>query len=189
MTKESPTGTTTSDHEWEVDELIDHIVNIHHGFIKNSAPLLLKEVQELDNEHGKKNPEFTKLANTFSRIVNDMLSHMSKEEQILFPFLKKLTIATDQDKEVDSPIFFALDRPINMMQLEHESANRDLEEIRMLTNSFNLPDAINSTWKACYLKLKEFDADLKRHFYLEDDVLFPMVLQIEKVQSRINSAT
>jgi regulator of cell morphogenesis and NO signaling len=67
-----------------------------------------------------------------------------------------------------------------MMEAEHASAGDELYEIRNLTGSYTPPEDACNTFKVCYNELKEFEEDLHKHVHLENNILFPKAIIIEK---------
>jgi regulator of cell morphogenesis and NO signaling len=67
-----------------------------------------------------------------------------------------------------------------MMEREHESAGGALVEIRALTNGYRLPPYACSTVGALYAGLQALEADLHVHIHLENNILFPRAIALEK---------
>lgn len=66
------------------------------------------------------------------------------------------------------------------MQKEHEIAGEDLSFFRRLTNDYQLPaDACNS-YTYLFQKMQEFETDLLQHIHLENNILFPKALELDK---------
>ena len=96
----------------------------------------------------------------------DLIPHMMKEEQILFPFLKGETEAC----------FSRVAAPIRVMMLEHEAVGELLVSIRKTTNDFELPPEACRSYTAYFDLLQELEQDLHRHIHVENNVLFPKAL-------------
>jgi regulator of cell morphogenesis and NO signaling len=101
------------------------------------------------------------------------------EENVLFPFIAQM----DQESIVAYPrahaCFRSVSHPIFMMEQEHESANRIMAELHSLTAGFVPPEWACATHIAFFAGLSEFEADLKQHVHLENDVLFPHAMKLE----------
>ena len=105
---------------------------------------------------------------------------MKKEELILFPFIKNMVRAQKEGTEVPQPRFGSVDNPIRMMEAEHEEAGNLLRRIAELSNNYNPPQGACNTYRAFYAKLDEFEQDLHQHIHLENNILFPKALKLEK---------
>ena len=108
-----------------------------------------------------------------------MYAHIQKEEQVLFPFISQM----DQESIVAYPpshaCFRSVTHPIFMMEQEHESAGHIVAQLTQLTNHFEPLSWACATHIALYSGLRDFEADLRQHVHLENDVLFPRAIQLE----------
>ena len=67
-----------------------------------------------------------------------------------------------------------------MMEREHRDAGDELRQIRDLTGGFTPPDDGCATYRVCFEELAHFEHDLHRHVHLENNVLFPRAIEIER---------
>ena len=156
--------------------LIQHIVRVHHQRVRQDLPRLAVMAHKLAEERAA---ELNAVEILIEDLRADMLSHIEKEEQVLFPFIAQM----DQDLLVSSlpacASFRSVIQPISMMEREHESANRMVAEMRSLTNGFEPPAKACATHLAFYTSLRAFETDLNQHVHLENDVLFPYAIEME----------
>ena len=148
--------------------------------MRDNIPLISKYTKKINKVHGHANPELLKISSIFEKLSEELTSHMDKEEQTLFPYIQKLAHSEEVRTSIDSPSFFALERPIVMMELEHERVVKYIAQISDLSNGYSPPQGASDTWNVCYSKLNEFEEDLKKHIHLENNILFPEALAIEK---------
>ncbi|MFD1096504.1 iron-sulfur cluster repair di-iron protein [Salegentibacter chungangensis] len=166
--------------KWKIDFLTDHIVNVHHSYVEESIPLLLQYTARVSKVHGERHPEVVEIENLFHRVARELASHMKKEELILFPFIKKMISAKEEERELQRPAFGTAENPIKMMEDEHETAGDLLAKIAELSNNYTPPEGACNTYRAMYAKLDEFETDLHLHVHLENNILFPKALKLEK---------
>ncbi len=165
---------------WDLSFLADYIVNIHHKYVRENIPALYEYTSKIARVHGANHPELLQVAKHFTNVANELESHMPKEERVLFPFIKQLNEAKQKGEKLERPAFGSIQNPINMMEMEHEAAGGELEAIRALTNDFTLPEDACATYQVAFAKLQEFEEDLHRHIHLENNILFPKALELEK---------
>lgn len=165
---------------WELDFLIDHIVNIHHTYVEESIPLIAQYANRVEEVHGHHYKEVIVINKLFTEVANELASHMKKEEIILFPYIKKLINLKKVGGYVAPPPFGTVNNPIKMMESEHESAGDVFKKIARLTNNYTPPEGACNTFKALYAKLDEFEQDLHRHIHLENNILHPKAIQLEQ---------
>jgi regulator of cell morphogenesis and NO signaling len=156
--------------------LIDHIVNKHHHYVKESMPMILAHLEKVSTRHGDRNPELLKVYQLFAELKMEMEQHMYKEENILFPRIKEVNNA------LKAPVLrWFVDRqflsaPINIMQDEHEKAGDIMHEIKKLTANYTPPAEACTTYRLSFNELKQFEHDLHRHVHLENNILFPRAI-------------
>jgi regulator of cell morphogenesis and NO signaling len=165
--------------EWELDFLIDYIVNNHHQYVREMIPVVSAHVEKVAAVHGENHPETVDVAKIFGIIYKDLKQHMMKEEQILFPYIKYMVKAKQNNIPAEAPYFGQVAKPIKMMEAEHQAAGDGFEAIRKLTNDYTLPEDACNTFKAAYKELKEFEEDLHKHVHLENNILFPKSIELE----------
>jgi regulator of cell morphogenesis and NO signaling len=165
--------------EWNLDFLIDYIINNHHTYVNRMLPVISAHTLKIASVHGANHQELKRVAEIFSAVNNEMKHHMMKEEKILFPHIKVLVKNSSNGGTTDKPYFGTIKNPINMMEAEHQSAGDGMAEIRKLTNDFKPPEDACETFKITYKELKEFEEDLHRHVHLENNILFPKAIEME----------
>lgn len=166
--------------KWETGFLADYIINTHHRYIKENTAFIIELAQKVARVHGSAHPELPAVAEAFSRTGQDLLHHVMKEESILFPNIKVLSDARKKGVKLPETSFGLVSNPIRVMESEHEQAGEDFELIRKLTSGYQIPaDACNS-YTTLYKKLEEFENDLHQHVHLENNILFPQAVELEK---------
>lgn len=175
------TSTTASQNydSWNLDFLVDYILNTHHEYVKKATPLLMEYTSKVAKVHGGSHPEVISIAKKFNEIADELNEHMCKEEQILFPYIKQLVQAKANNQKTPFSPFGTIKNPIHMMEQEHDAVGDIFKEIRELTNNYTPPEDSCATYKVSFLKLKEFEDDLHQHIHLENNILFPKSISLE----------
>jgi regulator of cell morphogenesis and NO signaling len=165
--------------DWSLDFLVDYIINNHHLYVRRMIPVISLHSDKVASVHCSKHPETLRIADLFLAVREELEMHMMKEERILFPYIKELHAARENNIELTPPPFGSIQNPIKMMELEHTSAGDALYQIRELSNNYAHPDDACNTFKALYSELKEFQEDLHKHIHLENNILFPKSIELE----------
>lgn len=165
--------------EWNLDFLVDYILNTHHEYVKKAIPLLIEYTGKVAKVHGGKHPEVITIAQKFNEAADELNGHMCKEEQILFPYIKQLVLAKTNNLKTPYAAFGTIKNPIQMMEHEHDAVGEIFKEIKEISNNFTPPQDSCTTYKVSFLKLKEFEEDLHQHIHLENNILFPKSLKLE----------
>lgn len=166
--------------QWELDFLIDYIVNTHHKYVKESLPFMTELSEKVARVHGGSHPELLEVATIFNSLNRGLELHLRKEENILFPYIKELVLAKKEGKSLETAPFGKINSPTQIMETEHEQAGENMEAIRKLTNNFELPYGACNSYSILFKKLAEFENDLFNHVHLENNILFPKAIALEK---------
>jgi regulator of cell morphogenesis and NO signaling len=159
--------------EWAPETLIAFIVDKHHGYVRRALPSLTANTQKLANAHGKRHPELPEVARLTQAVAVEMLSHMAKEECVLFPYIAEIADAVREHRPIPEPPFGTIENPIRMMEHEHESTGAAIARIRELTSGYQVPPDGCTTYRVALQQLAEFERDLHAHVHLENNILFP----------------
>lgn len=156
--------------------LISHIVRTHHTRVRQELPRMITLSRKVAAKHGEKRPELVRIEELCVLLSDDMLSHLSKEEEVLFPYIHKLENA---ETEMPSACFPSISFPISVMEREHDAAGSIMKEIRELTGSYQTPEGACPTYLGLFTALHEFETDLHQHIHLENNILFPRATELE----------
>jgi regulator of cell morphogenesis and NO signaling len=166
--------------DWPLDRIIDRIVTTHHAYVRQALPSIARHLGKLKEVHGQRHPELARIASVWHDLYSEMIQHMIKEEQILFPYIRVLVAEEHHSGRPLSSPFGTVENPIRMMEREHRDTAAALHSIRTLTNEYTAPADGCATYRVCMAELAEFERDLHRHVHLENNVLFPRAVALEQ---------
>ena len=164
---------------WEdapLADLCDHIVEIHHAFLKLELPRVSRLLVKVAKAHWERHPELLHVLETFQPFAHSLTNHMTKEERVLFPIIRSLAAG----ELIPSPTYL---NPLRVMEAEHDEAGRALAEMHRLTDGFRPPADACNTYRAAFAGLRGIERDLHRHVHLENNVLFPQVEQLMRARA------
>ncbi|MDI5897073.1 iron-sulfur cluster repair di-iron protein [Flavobacterium yafengii] len=165
---------------WPLDLLADYIEKTHHRYVEEKTQILLPFLDKLCKVHGANHPELFEINELFIGCAGELAQHMKKEELILFPFIKKMAKAALIEEPIAKPQFGTVKNPIAMMMEEHEAEGDRFVKIAALTNNYTPPTDGCSTFRVTYAMLADFEQDLHKHIHLENNILFPSAMLLEK---------
>lgn len=150
--------------------LTDYIVESHHAYVRKNIPLILGYLLKIATKHGDRFPHMKKVFLLFIEVRTEMQTHMQKEEEVVFPIIRRL------DRHDESNNVPNLNERVALLENEHENAGALMQKIRQLTNNYESPDGACTTFKLALNALKAFEADLHKHVHLENNILFPKAI-------------
>jgi regulator of cell morphogenesis and NO signaling len=164
-------------------ELVRHIVLTHHAFVRNELPRLLPLAEKVAAKHGPTHPEYFRVESNLRQLGSELIHHLAKEEMILFPYIEALEASRNGTGSAPHACFATVESPIQAMLHEHEAAGALLEEMRAATNDFTPPTDACPTLAGLLHGINDFERDLHRHIHLENNLLFPLAIQMEKMEN------
>ena len=169
-------------------QLAEYIVYTHHSYIKKEMPQILSYLEKVSTKHGKRYNELYKISELFVDLSNELTHHMHSEETILFPRIKQLEQNGFEPIPFDITHYQYLELPIIDMEDDDEDADITMAKIKRLTNNYTPPADACTTFKLLYSSLHAFEIDLHQYVHLENNILFPKALILEKeIQRRVSN--
>ncbi|MFI5151835.1 MAG: DUF542 domain-containing protein [Chitinophagales bacterium] len=167
--------------EWDLSFLMDYIIHIHHDYIKKALPLLIESLTHFAEGHRKKFAYLDELISLVSDLNREMLPHNAREEESVFPYIRKIKHAHENKEPYAGLLVRTLSKPMrDMMKHDHNMVVEFLTRIREITNNYALPPQACTNHKVNFQLLKEMDDDLMQHLRLETQILFPKAIQMER---------
>lgn len=147
-------------------DLIAHILVRFHEPLREELPRLEALARKVARVHGDRHPELVLVRDAFLALAGDLVPHLDKEEQILFPWVLGGRGETASE-------------PIRALEDEHLEAGALLAELRALSGGYDLPADACGSWRALWEGLEALETDLHAHIHLENNVLHPRALRGE----------
>jgi regulator of cell morphogenesis and NO signaling len=174
---ESMNAGRTSEKDWTtapMSELIDNILVEHHDYLREEMPRISFLTEKVANAHGDRNAALAEVATVFAGVRAELEQHMAKEEQILFPLIRRIEAGETSGFHCGS-----IQNPIAVMEREHDSAGNALEALRELTEDFTVPEWGCNTYRAMLDALETFERNMHTHVHKENNILFPRAIEAE----------
>lgn len=169
------------DQRWsDLDALTRHIRERHHAYVREMLPAIDGWLAKLVARHGARHSELADVWRVFGELSHDLMAHMAKEETLLFPAIDELAAARRAGTRPPASPFATVLHPVRAMEDEHRDAGDRLSQLRALTHNYTPPPDACTTYRLCYGELQRFQADLIEHVHLENHVLFPRALELER---------
>ncbi|MFZ5790060.1 MAG: iron-sulfur cluster repair protein YtfE [Pseudomonadota bacterium] len=140
--------------------LIDHVLARYHAVHRREIPELAGLARKVEAVHRHHDAVPAGLAEALEALEEELGSHMAKEEQVLFPLMRR----------GGHPMIV---HPIAQMRAEHDEHGERLRELERLTHDLSLPADACTSWRALYAGTRKLIDDLMEHIHLENNLLFP----------------
>ncbi|WP_042356498.1 iron-sulfur cluster repair di-iron protein [Bacillus rubiinfantis] len=153
---------TESDSITIINHIIQHFHRASEEELKNLSPYVTK----VSRVHGNNHPELLKVNELFYEFKKELLEHMAKEEELVFPIIKQLEEGTIKNKEEAIAMIIELEK-------EHDHCGEILKQIRSITSDYALPLDACGTYRLVYARLEALEELTFMHVHLENNILFP----------------
>jgi regulator of cell morphogenesis and NO signaling len=178
-----PESEKATDKDWyaaSLRELVQHIVEVHHGYMKTALPRLRSLVPAVVKAHGAHHGDVLRqVQEIFNGLDAELSTHLMKEEQVLFPYIVAMETHVREGRPRPPAPFGSAIHPIRQMEREHENAGQSLAKLREATRDYTLPEDACPTFRAMYDELQRMENDLHQHIHLENNILFPRTIELE----------
>ncbi len=146
-------------------DLIEHIVSTHHRYLYDDLPRIIQLAEKVAGRHGDRDPHLVELRDLMFKVGPDLIIHMEKEENAIFPLIVEL-----EEKEKLDGIIHKM--PLMVIEHEHEEIGRDLDKVVELTDNFQITPKMCGSYQALYHGLKKLNDDVRMHIHKENNILF-----------------
>jgi regulator of cell morphogenesis and NO signaling len=153
-------------------ELCEHIERVHHGYLREELPRLDFMTRKVAAVHGEAEPRLLDVRRTFEIFCGKVTAHTAKEDEQVFPAIRRLEAADGDKAERVSGLKAELEK----LESEHKSTGAALAQFKELTDDYTPPDWACNTWRALYDGLHRMERDMHQHIHKENNVLFPRAL-------------
>lgn len=162
---------------YSVDLIIAYLKHSHYIFIKQKLPFIIDVVKKFDGDYPQIKGE---LKIVFPLFVEDFVSHIYEEEDTLFNYILLLHNALADSSTLHKVQAKMMENSIKQFQTDHEVHDDHLKGLRNLTNEFEILNSYDISTKVVLSELKKLDEDLRYHAKIENEILFPKALALER---------
>jgi len=181
---EADPGDNSSDllalQEYPIDLIIEYLKHAHYIFIKQKLPYLAQLIKNLEVKKGIHEGISKDLKFVFPLFVEDFIHHIYEEEDTLFSYVADLNGYIRGNTNA-SVVYMQMEKnSLQKFAMEHEQHDDEMRGIRNITNDYKVAEGTSLPLKVIYSELQKLEEDLKTHARIENEVLFPKALQLEK---------
>lgn len=180
MSYQMPAFRNINFNQLEADEIIGFIVKKHHGYEVRMLELLNESCEKAVKADSHISPELFLVSDLLAKFSEKALLHIRNEEEILFPYIKKLLEIKRAELQLKFLNINLSKSTLKLLSREHAELLKFWNEIKMKTNGFEPFKGASPITKLFFAELLDFESDLINHFYLEDKILFPKLSALEK---------
>jgi len=159
---------------WTQILIIEDILLPDHNSLREAKEYFLEKGDTLFRDYRKKTPKMLELRDLLRNMMEDIATHIDREENTLFPAIKHIEYKGKDNVLMDSSLFSSV---ITLIQ-NHEHSNNDVELIQKSINQILITSNLNTEIEDFCMEVRGLCNTIKKHIFVEDEVLFKMVVEM-----------
>ena len=165
---------------YPIDLVIEYLKHAHYLFIKRRLPYITTLVSDLPENSGQYLGIVKDLKFVFPLFVEDFIHHIHEEEDSLFRYVMLLKNVTS-NRYNPSQVYYEMEKySIQQHAINHDVHDDEMKGIRNITDDYRVEADAPLHIKVVYAELESFEKSLITHARIEDEILFPKALMLEK---------
>ncbi|HOA37961.1 MAG TPA: DUF542 domain-containing protein [Flavihumibacter sp.] len=167
--------------DWEIDFLVKYMVKVFHSYFRKRVPEIGLLLNEFVVEHEKKYAYCGPLALAFKRIEMQLPGQLDFKEHTIYPYITRVANGLTSDASYARLLVRTLRKPLaDVLERGASLVTEYVDEIHALTDSYTLPHNACASHRVVFASLQELDQQLNEYLFIEQTVLFPRAIQMEK---------
>lgn len=119
--------------------------------------------------------ELAEIGRLFGDLLADLMPHLVKGKQILFPYIRNLEAGGSRTDTCCA----SGQGPIGAWQEEHDQAGEILPSLKPLSSDHTQPQGACGSYRSLYMGLQTLEKDLHLHINIESHLLFLRAAALE----------
>jgi len=163
-----------------IEVLVAYLKRKHYYFVRQELPFLSNMIEGIEVSDPAYKSILCDLRMMFPLFVEDFIHHIHEEESRLFSRIKLLQEIENDEFDLKESLKILKKSPVAALSEAHEVHDDEMEGLRKLTKDYFLPDEAPVSMKVLYHELQNFEKELIIHAQIEDELLFPKAVELEK---------
>lgn len=166
--------------------LVKGVIKTHHDRIVKLLNEITAGFKQLVSSYGDSEPDLVYLYIIFSEFAWKLEAHISKEKIAVIPFVNRYTKELSKGSRFRKAGLHSACPSIDKMYLEHKEEKQHFSKLLQLIDQVKISD------KQAYIqyinlctKILEFQTCWHEQVQLEDNILFPKIIEMEAILNPI----
>ena len=168
-----------------VDIIIEYLKHTHYLFVKHKLPYIARLINSLNPKEAASCPAAEDLKFVFPLYIEDFIQHIYQEEDTFFSYILQLNQALNGKFHPGKLFYMMEEHSVERFAIEHDTHDDEMAGIRNITNNYTIDENTSLLVQVVYKELQSFEESLITHAKVENEILFPKALMIEKEVKKI----
>ena len=156
--------------------IVDYLRKTHTYYLNKKLLEIEQSIHLLVNAYPSAHPLLLLLHDFYVDYKSHLIKHIDMEERELLPYIVHL----EQMAEGKGALATASTITVQQFIDQHHDTEKDLEEVRNAILHYSPPTTNQTLYRILLSQLQVFEKDMEVHALMEDDVLLPRALELEK---------
>lgn len=166
--------------KFSVEDILDYLQVTHQYYLSKKLPEIEQSLLHIFSKYGQSHQLLASLAIFFNTYKNKLVDHIRMEEKQLFPYIRKMIVASKIKSICAESLEINPDFSIEKFISSHSPIEDELKEVSQIIKQYSGNEAIPLPYKIFLNQVEIFELELRKHAIIEDHVLVPMVIELEK---------
>jgi regulator of cell morphogenesis and NO signaling len=163
-----------------IELVVDYIQHTHAFYLQKKLPEIAQSILLLSGHYESNHPVLAILQTFFHRYCQDLTRHIGEEEKLLLPYIVHLNNASLGTAHFSEYLLAGWQYSVDTFQSDHHDTEDELKDIRETIRMYQPPSTNESLYRILLSQLEAFEQDLHVHAQIEEQVLIPKAIGIEK---------
>ncbi|MEZ4902060.1 MAG: hemerythrin domain-containing protein [Spirosomataceae bacterium] len=161
--------------QFSLEEILNYLQATHQYYLTKKLPEIEQSLVHIFSKYGQSHQLLASLAYFFNEYKSQLVTHIEMEERTLFPYIQELIEASKKQIKIPKS-----DLTIQQFMDAHSPVEDELQEVSRLIRRYSGKEGVPLPYKIFLNQVELFELELRKHAIIEDHVLVPMALLLEK---------
>lgn len=164
-----------------VELLLDYIRRTHRLYLFRKLPEIEQSIRLLLQDYSDDHPLWSILLGFYSDYRKELSNHICEEEQHLLPYIDFLLKAAKQPRTLHSTWQMTRNYAMARFAENHDDDHeKEIGSLYTVISRYEPPRTNGTPYRILLHQLRNFERDLLVHGMVEEKVLTPLMLNVEK---------
>ena len=163
--------------------IVDYVRKTHAYYLNKKLLEIEQSIHLLVSAYPRAHPLLLLLRTFYTDYKGHLTKHIEAEERELLPYITHLELVAQGTEKLQSTVPMSITQFIH----QHHDTEKDLEEVRNTILSYSPPAGNQTLYRILLSQLQVFEKDIAVHALMEDEVLLPRALELERKFVKLSS--
>jgi regulator of cell morphogenesis and NO signaling len=161
-------------------QVLHYLQASHKLYISKTLPEIEQSMYHIQRRYYETPGILNALVIFFNDYKTRFLEHIRMEEKDFFPYLKKLNMAYNNEMSSEDLAKLLNGTSVDDFTDDHDAIEDELKNVSKIIHTYSEEENVPLPFKVFLNQVELFEMDLRKHAIIEDHVLVPIAMQMEK---------